>query len=54
MCAIFKAQFIQVFLTVLSWKTVVSRVFAWLLAPESCSATASFLYVDEDKSMGAS
>lgn len=42
MCAIFKAQFIQVFLTVLSQKTVVSRVFAWLLATDSCSAKQAF------------
>ena len=42
MCAIFKAQFIQVFLTVLSQKTVVSRVFAWLLATDSSSAKQAF------------
>ena len=54
MCAIFKAQFIQVFLTDLSWQTVVSRVFAWLLASDGSFATANFLYVDEDRSMEAS
>lgn len=54
MCAIFKAQFIQVFLTVLSWQTVVPRVFAWLLASEGSFATANVLYVNEDRSMEAS